>query len=463
MEKLIEKLDANKNKYNTEFFAELQKDFSFGLYVKTPNDKNGNSKTIFESEKEIYVKIIIKAKDKYEIQSPDWKLWHSLLPSPDLICKSPYIAIVRKNSDEAFSNHFGKIAREKLGVEHVIFDYEGDLELEEVCKKRISETTAICEKFGVNAKNNFYMEPVIARSIAHTQLKHFSGVEKISHEEMEIIEGSVRGAVQYARKNTQICDVFDYDVNTMYGFIMSSTDLRIPLVKPAKRSLDKHFENSLEIYKLKINGTHKYWADTKNDYYNTYHIEILKLLNIPFEYDGNKKFVYYDATKSSDMFGYLKDIFEMKKSGVPAAKGVLSSTWGALSRKKNYQIPIEDLDEKCFDRVLQLRLDKGYAVMMADSNPYKHVTGRLKPFLLAYVRLFLLKNMILPLESKGFEIYQINTDGFITNAKPEEMQTIYKIGSNMGELKLEKEFSGTYDIKHVRLIEKHDEFDDSFF
>ena len=210
---------------------------------------------------------------------------------------------------------------------------------------------------------------------------------------------------------------------------------------------DEREKNMLEIYDLEIKGIHKYWRNSPDNKYNTYQIKILELLGIPFKYVGETKLQFQNCVRGSDVFGYMKEIFEMKKEGNSFAKDLLICSWGEFCREKSFTVPITELRDDQINNVVEWCLEKNLAYVNTDGERhYKHATARIKPFILSYQRWQLLKNIVIPLEKSGYEVYKIKTDGVLTNAPEEEMSKIYKLGSDIGQLKVEKNYTGKFEI-----------------
>lgn len=457
MDKIIEVL--KKCEFTTETFKQLDETCSFGVNAKTVKGK-----VIYESDKKITVTIRVINKTSYKILTATKNGLNSLQTKQDKTTEMNKLAICQKNGNKCCVD--GEvIERSKINLTHFCVEYDGEDLIEEY-HRRTKNVGIICDVFKIDAKKSCFVDTSVCRNIAHSQLKYLQGVEQVTHDECKYLDGACKGALQYANKEKVINNCFDYDINSMYSFLMARSDFSFPLTEGVEVPLDVVFDSKgytniveLEIYKLKIKGTHKYWVNTPDNYYTTYQIELLELLKIPYEIVGDTKLLYSEPVKSKDIFKYLDTIFDLKANGNKYAKGVLNCTWGNLSRKKDYIIPIEDLDDRHINSILQIDINKGCVLLQSPVKPYKHSTGRLKTFLLAYARLYLVKHILLPLEKKGFEIHQVNTDGFITNAKPDEMASIYPISKKMGDLKLEKEFKGKHTIKHVTRI---DEFESVF-
>lgn len=444
--------------FTNEYFEKLEKENGIGYNAFDPKGEK-----IYSTYRDVYMEVQIKSKSELTTRKPEASKWKSLLS----VKKPDPIAIVNYEKNEAYTEEKKRCKLSDLdGLGHVLVEVKNDLNIETAYQTRKKEFEEICEKFDLEKEKLLNHEVVIARKLAHRTLGAICGAEHVDDEEDDIIKGSIKGALTYCEKGS-IANCFDYDVNALYPFLMSKTDLRFPVSKPYKTQIRTGEikikpSKKLEVYKLKILGEHKYWANTRDDYYNTYHIETLNLLNIPYEIMGEEKWVYDEPIKSSTFFSYFDKLNELKiKNSNRFAKSVMSATWGALVRERNYEVNLSELHEKSFKDIVQIRIDKGYAILRGGDKPYKHRSARLKPFLLAYARLFMLKNIVIPLEKNNHHVYLINTDAVITDAEPAQMNKIYPISEKMGDLKIEKILDGFHDIVHLRCVEEcADVFDD---
>jgi hypothetical protein len=165
------------------------------------------------------------------------------------------------------------------------------------------------------------------------------------------------------------------------------------------------------------------------------------------------KLYCYDYVDSKDIFNYMIPMYQLKAKGNKYAKLVLITTWGSLGKKNEFTVPLELLLDDAIKNVTYIDPVKNIATVENKESPYRHASGRIKSFLMAYARLMLVETM-LKVENAGYEIYQANTDGFISNIPPEQMTEIKTISSLMGDIKIEKVYKGTYDVKHVRRVDK---------
>lgn len=439
--------------FTTQYFEELEKSSCIG--IKGEFKKGDNVETLYDSEKKIYVVHRIKNKKETTIMKPCAPNWKSLLVSK----KPDPIAMFNSETGKAYTEKKGSVDLSKIcSSRHIMVKIGDDKDMKECFEKRQSDFNEICDFFKLDKEKTLNHEVVIARLLAYESLSVICGAEHVDEDEETIIDGSIRGALTYFKKGGIIHNCFSYDVNGLYPYCMAKTNFRFPLTTPVKKTIKSQKikiqpHKRLEIYKLKILGTHKYWKNTKDDFYNTYHIAILNLLGLDYNIVGDTKWVYEDTLKSSKYFKYFSDLYDLKtNNGNKFAKAVMSSTWGALSREKSFEIPLGEVFDQNLYAIQEINLRKGTVILQKSSRKYKHRTARIKTFLLAYARYFMLKRIVKPLENAGHDVFLVNTDSVTTNATKEEMDAIFPIGDEMGDLKVEKEYDGYYYIHHLRSV-----------
>lgn len=467
MELLKQKL--NSMEFTADKFERLEKRLSFGLNVRT---KGSAPKVIYQSKKNVTVEIRVINKTQAEIIAPNHRQWQTLRANVSRMQETTELWMRNTETNEIYNKKHGYSTVSEINYEDVIFvDTDGKVDLKTAYETRYKEMAEIVKSFNYFDPNELYMnEVILAREIAFMHLRMFNDCEHVDMDELEALDGSVKGMMTYCKKG-EIEDCYDYDLNSMYPYLMSESNMLIPVGKPKVVHCDYECNDfELEISELIVNETHKYFAQTKDarGFYNTYQIRLLGILKIPFKYATKTKLVYDKCIKSKDVFKYMTKLYELKQNGNKYVKSVMSSTWGALSRKKLFQVKFEDLKDSQLDKIYQLRPDKGYAIMKCNNDrPYKHMIGRMKTFLLAYARMYMCDDILLELKRYGYEVYKVLCDGFITNANPEQMDKIYTIGDKMGELKFVEKFEGKHQLVNLKKIEKcnddlddYDDFDD---
>lgn len=464
-------------KFNKEDFETLEKTLSFGLDIDKKiqqKDEFGRrpkiSTSIHRTTRDIYVEAEVRSSKKCYLLNRQFKKHHNLLPkflfSKE---KQPY-CFVNTDTNESWPkvdsqqkscrNEYTQSELNKIGEKNGIKD--GTLQaIAEILQTDLDE---VCRLFEFSASDFLYSPMLCVRKIAYENLKYFCGCEHVTEEEAHFLDRSFTGALFFADKEKEFINGYDYDINSFYPYIMSRSSFEFPLSEGIMVKNTNKRKYPLEICKLEIEGEHKYFKKTKDNYYNTYQMQLLDVLGMKYKRDTTEeRMVWSEPIKSSDAFGFMNDIFALKQKGNCQAKGILNSLWGLLGMKKQFRIPLENLREHDMKNLVDLDINAGWAQLKSDKREYKFVWGRIKTFITSYARLLLVRDYILPLEKEGFEIYQANTDGFITNAKPQHVKPMFSFGSDMGELKIEKVFDGLHKVVHIHKIENvsHDFFDES--
>jgi hypothetical protein len=406
--------------------------------------------TMHETNKKIFVDLRFKSKTQFELKCD---MEHRALAN--LICKPKLrtrTAIHYVDTDEYYCDEYGYCELEQLSkIEYYIISIQNSKKMKPIkdeFKLRKENLTNLCDHFGIDAKQYFYDEVQICRALVYHNNKFLHGCEAVTHDEAEFLDKSFVGALNYADVDKEFENGFGYDINSFFPYAMSKTDFMFPMSQGKIKKTKKIYE--MEIRKLEIKGTHKYWRNSPENYYDSYQIELLKLLKIPYEEcPDEEKIIYKHCVKSKAMFSYFDEMFEMKKNGNSHAKLVLNCTHGILSRKKLHEIDANDLKDEEIDKVVDY-IESRNVFILKEDKPYKFAFGRIKSFLASYVRLSLIRDSVLPVEEKGFEIFQIKTDSFVTNAKPEDMI----LTNDIGGLKLEKEFEGQHIVVNKKRIDK---------
>jgi hypothetical protein len=416
-----------------------------GINAKTRN------KDVHETEKKICVDLRIESTTKFELKCDSKKLvFRDLLFDSKLKSKT---AIHYADTDEYYCDEFGLCEIEQLNkIEYYIINIENSKKLKSIkeeWEERKIDLTALCNHFGIDAKKYFYDEIQICRQLAYQNNKYLHGCEPVTMDEAKFLDDSFVGALNFADVGKEFTSGFGYDINSFYPWVMSQSEFAFPMSQGKIKKTKKIYD--CEIRKLEIKGTHKYWRDSPNNYYDTYQIELLKLLEIPFEECPNEeKIIYKHSVKSKAMFSYFEDLYQMKTDGNKHAKLVLNCTHGQLSRKKRYEIDANNLQDHEIGKVVDYIEFRNVFVLEDKVKPFKFVFGRMKSFLASYVRLCLIRDYVLDVEKRGFEIYQIKTDSFVTNATPEDMV----LNGDMGGLKMEKAYLGKHKVVNKKRIDE---------
>jgi hypothetical protein len=440
------KLD-DKNRMTKESCTDYEATSTIGMYGKTKD------KVIYETDRKVYYKahmISVKEGVKY-LES---KTHFSVQPNPQGVTMKHVkeMAVHNVQKDEYYCKSKGSFKLEDIDnkFDYKIYEYKDDERpAKEIFDERVKAFEEIGNMMNVDVKKLLYCDILVSRQIAYDHLKYLHGCEFIDAEEGVILDASTRGPLNYAMKGL-ITNVWDYDFNSMYIHIMSQSDFRFPMTKPKK--VNKIKSGYLHICKCEVKGLHKWFVRTPDDYYNTYQLDLMDLLKIPYVVNRNEIYCY-DYVESKDIFDYMVPMYQLKAKGNKYTKQVLNDTWGSLGKKGQFTVPFDQLLDEAIKNVVHIDPVKNIVTIEDKERPYRHASGRIKSFLMAYARLMLVETM-LKVENAGYEIYQANTDGFISNIPPEQMTEIKTISSLMGDIKIEKVYKGTYDVKHVRRVDK---------
>lgn len=447
MEKKITNFLTGKE-LNNETFEQLENYLGIGVDARTKMIK-GKQTVTHETKKKVHVCLYIINTKKVELRNSKCLSSIKLNVNNNKTCD---LALVNKNKACIVTDGLKIVSIEDLKPEIMKVKIDEEKDLKQEYEKRIVDLDELCKMYEINAKRHHYKETLISRSICYNYVKFLRGADHISEEEKDIINGSCRGPLQFVKKEQNLKDCIKYDINSMYTYIMMSDEFKFPVTVPIKKDIQEMQNATSFIVKLKIKNKHKYFAETEDNYYNNYHLEMLKLLNIEYEI-AEQHYYEYEVIPSGLLFGYMKEIFDLKsKNNNKHAKPVGNCTWGTLSVKKDYVVSLENLEPWQIKDVVDFDIETGEAVLRDDSRPYKHKLGRIKSFLLAYGRLFMIKNILVPLEKKNFKVHHVNTDCVITNAQPEEMTKIYPLSNEMGMLKIEKQYGPNDKIKHIHAV-----------
>lgn len=456
MESRIKKL-FSENK-NWEFVDELEKEIDCGIEVITER----SNKIIHKADSKYKIVIRIRVKNKTE-----YKILHSKIMAGigNFNIEKNNFVVFNENTGDYYGEHTGFTNASVRNTDNdFVLSYtkkqmEKITSLKDEYENRIKAYEEIGELFNIDCKKYYCSENTIARAIASKCMRCFDGCEHVSSKEYDFIDGACQGGLLYCKKGV-FENCLKMDLNSAYPFAMQNDDFYFPMTVGSFKTISKIDTTQVGIYRLRINGDHFLFKKTKDNYYTTYHLEILDLLGIPYELEnGVNALIWEETLKGKNAFGYMNNLFDMKAKGNKYAKAIMNVTWGSLTREKLVEIKLSELKEDQKPFVQKLDMDKQIALVMLDRNnwiikaphPYKFVTGRIKPFITSFVRLFLIKNILLPLHKANHKIYQINTDGFVTSATKEQIEQIYPVSSSFGHLKVEEEYK-EFEIINLRKI-----------
>lgn len=452
MEKKIQHL---RETVGDEQLAHAIEKLGYGVNISTKRKKDIHT----EGDHKIYINLRFENKNEF-----------SLLASPNIRSMYNFGAKQSEEGDDELSmsqwvlynSSTGDYYNDRIGLKHeskdgkpngkyiIIECKKAGLELRDEYMRRKAGFAEISEIYGIDCEKYHCCDALVARVIAGHHLKIFHGWEHVTDEEAVFIKGAFCG--QLIHCDTGVYEgVIKADVNSAYPFCMQSRTFRFPITIGTVMTIDDVNDidkRQLGIYKLKVKGKHFLFRKTHNDYYTNYDITILDLLKIEYEVVKQKynAIVWDEFLRGDVAFGYMNDLYELKRNGNKYVKGPMISTWGVLSQEKIMKIsgPVTE-EMKPFIRnyypesnTAEIYMDK--YLDRNGARTYKFATARIKPFMTSFMRLFMIKQILNPLLKLGCKIMQVNTDGFITDATPEQIGGVYPISKEMGALKIEKEY-----------------------
>jgi len=445
MENTIQEFMKGKA-FNEQTFQELEDFLGVGIFAKT----KASAKTIHETKKKIFVQLNVVNKNEFTVCK--WTELQTLRQPP-----SQFLFTMHNSTKARVLEKDGSIT--KISVDEMTpymlqIKVDDDVNLKAEMDKRMEDLEEVCALFDVNPSELCYKETMICQRLAYLHVNCLKGAEHISDKETELLDASTRGQLQYVEKGANVKGCRKFDVNSLYTFLMTATEFKFPMTSPTLTPVpeDKKDLASCFLVKLKIEGEHKYFTNTPGNYYNNYQVKLLDLLEIPYSFASKQYWVYEDPVPAKHVFAYMKGIYALRALGNMQAKPVLNCTWGALSKKKSFAVPLGLLNPEQIDKVIDFDLEKGIAQLQDTGRKYRHKMGRIKAWLMAHAR-WRMVVLLLKIENAGHTIYQVNTDGFITDATVKQMKEFRDVSSEIGSLKVEKEYTERTILKNVNAVE----------
>lgn len=303
-----------------------------------------------------------------------------------------------------------------------------------------------------------------------------------NYNERELIE-SLPGALIYLERNRKL-KVFKYDYNSKYGASLCDENLYIPvkrgifmksvseedLIEETMKSEDCIFitrnvdlffpQESCDLYSPIC--IHELEKRKVAGHYTNYELKLALQMGAKL-YTTNENLdfevVFYPkethCIKASEWYGwYVRDLFGIKRhpetwQGKKLSKYCLTRIWGQhCERDKIWPVKFEKRVQQVDGAsVLNLSMDdflNGNFVMNSEKeivavnkprSQYKGWIPRIKPFLLTFTRVEMLKKCNI-FHVEGFEIIRIHTDCFWLSKK---METLFTKRNSLGQLGYEGE------------------------
>jgi len=286
------------------------------------------------------------------------------------------------------------------------------------------------------------------------------------------LRSAMGGALTYAEKDTKLENVYDYDVNSMYGSIMCSMDFitrqgefGVLFEMPEKIKKKDYYS----IFRCKITGIdEKVFQRSRTNFYTGFDVKTAQEegYNIEIMRDGLPNVLTYSKkcrVSGEEVFGqFIRDMYLLKSTGVECAKFVMNSLWGSLCMRVlkelntlNGHVHIEDpvLIHSLYFRC-KINGKRHYAVKVYEKESlqncpdirikqFKYNMARFGPFLLALGR----RMMANTIREHKDKIKYVHTDGFISTEEIPELP----ISKELGEWKV-KPYKSAHIIHTNRVV-----------
>jgi hypothetical protein len=285
----------------------------------------------------------------------------------------------------------------------------------------------------------------------------------IKYRESSYFERCNNGGLMFSDAGIYNC--IGYDYNSFFPRLLGDDafDLKIPLESGKEYKLESLDYNNIAFgfYNVKIECNDKrfFFNYSKDDVYTHYSLldaikykdqfNIKITLNMSCEYNAYlycDKDLIYTKKIFGKWFNELND-FKMKNPKNKLIKHLMSSLWGALSKKNVMYVKEDEIQNYDFEfsgdegkkyQIISCSNSKTnpYYTMSERDNPYKY-NIRLKPFLLSYSRSVMLD---IAMNNHPKEIVRIMVDNIVYKSE---------IPFNVNNMSLEKKSTGLINVKNV--------------
>lgn len=319
-------------------------------------------------------------------------------------------------------------------------------------------------------------EQLIKHLVNESTLKMFKSVriEVKDTSICETIDEASAGGCLIAKKGIHNGTYHCYDLNNSYNAIF--TDLGMLPTNPTFKTVTEiEKEQFYRLYRLKVDkefmtDEYKHRFKTTRRWFTKWDIDLFKLYKIKFELvEEENNCIAFDFINANfdwmEILNEAKQRLNKKREPIKykTLKLILSSVWGQICKYQTQE------QYSCKEKVPEWLLKQNPNIYIGeiskkyvyDAHPvsgntnyidkrifFKHAIGIIKPFVLAYGRYRLLRQ-VRALEKKGFDVIYCHTDSIVTNAN----DTHFDIGTEIGQWKLETEDNKTttigVDIKHI--------------
>ena len=286
------------------------------------------------------------------------------------------------------------------------------------------------------------------------------------------LRSSMTGSLTYAEKDVKLTNVYEYDVNSMYGSIMCNMDFitrqgEFAILFDLPEKIKK--KDYYNIYRCKITDFDPkvFQKNIRGDFYTGFDVKTAQEEGYKIELirDGLPNVLMYNKNcrvRGEEVFGqFVRDMYLLKSTGVECAKVVMNSLWGSLCMRvlKEYNtlngnINIED---PILIHSMFYRCEKGgkrfYAVKVYEKHDmqnsvdirikqFRYKMARFGPFLLALGR----RMMYSTIRGIREHVKYVHTDGFLCTE-----QLDLPISKKLGEWKV-NEYKSAHIIHQNRVV-----------
>ena len=337
-------------------------------------------------------------------------------------------------------------------------------DLQEARDKYISKAKYFYEK--CREKINFFKSQYISKLNFKNILLRLQGTQQpdeISNFEAFTIDKIIRGGLMYYQKGIYH-NVYDYDINTMYAYYLSNGKFTFPILKPQQYTLtNEEFKQwtcfQYGVYLCRPKSQHKFFkATTEFEWYSHFDLQSLELLGIEVELCEKKvNHLFYSANcriNGNLLKSYVDELYSLRQEVddeyKQEIKTFLSCMYGSMCEKN------KKTHFASADNIIDIGDDFINTIQPCGSGVLLETTCSQKIFKTDYARVAFItsycKLKIIQVLKKYVEnwddIIAINTDGFTTKTKVNNLP----IGVEIGQFK--EKFYKSFDINRLNDIKK---------
>jgi hypothetical protein len=327
--------------------------------------------------------------------------------------------------------------------------------LEEEYSKVLNDIKSLKQETDINLLEYGNIPTASLKSFYDLCLKNNYGAspDELTQLESDWIQKATNGGIMYCIKNRTCDKAYCYDINSLYPHTL--LNMSFPASQGVFMNLATLPEkiDYLFIAKVKVEKGHQLFRYNRFNLYTSYDLQNAKRLKLSMDLINDEiNCLSYKDARIIDGEHFFKPFinywYEKKTNGVPFAKLILNSLWGALCQTNKLKYPInKDNKLYCPDGYKLTKMTQGlnktgYEYEFKNIlTQFKYPYARLKPFLLSKSKSHILTNSINYHLKNGTILYS-HTDSLITN-KP----LTFKLSTEMGKWKLERQ--GKIIIKNI--------------